>query len=314
MLAKVFFSFKRKISSYKRNMLGTGMSTWPRRSTNMAGDPVAPQSAGHRSFAPGERGLEQSFGRAAVILNALSAAGETGLRFVDIVRSTGFSQTTAHRLIAALSEHGYVEQEAAGTRYFLGMRLAGWAFAAANRFGLAEIAHPVMQRLCEATEDTVYLTLRSGDMAICVSRIEGAYPIRALVVKPGDRRVLGLGAGSVALLAFLKDEAEIRRLLALPEQQAGRSARGVDEVRVWEWIAASRQARHTFVQDLVPGTSGIGFPIYGPAGDPIAALSLAAISDRLAQPRLDAVLRQVQAATAEIEERLRPILKSRVLP
>src|SRR3954470_8871143 len=269
------------------------------------------EMAERRSFAPGERGLEQSFGRAAVILTALSAAGNTGLRFVDIVRSTGFSQTTAHRLIAALSEHGYVEQEAVGTRYFLGMRLAGWAFAAANRFGLAEMAHPVMQRLCEATEDTVYLTLRSGDMAICVSRIEGAYPIRAVVVKPGDRRVLGLGAGSVALLAFLRDPAEIERLLTLPGQQAGRAARGVDDMRVRRWIEASRRLGYTFVEDLVPGTSGLGLPIFGPGGDPVAALSLAAISSRLDPPRLEAVLRQAKAATEAIEARLRPILAAR---
>jgi DNA-binding IclR family transcriptional regulator len=261
-------------------------------------------------FSPGERGLEQSFGRAATILGALSESGTAGMRFVDIVRATGLSQTTAHRLVAALAEHGFIEHDDRGGRYFLGMRLAGWAFAAANRFGLAEVAHPVMHRLCEATEDTVYLTLRSGDMAICVSRIEGSYPIRALVVKPGDRRVLGLGAGSVALLAFLSDEAEIERLLTLPEQQAGRAQRGVDEPRVRQWISRSRRDGYTFVQDLVPGTSGIGVPIFGPSRDPIAALSLAAISSRLTEPRLREVLHQVQAATAEIEAKVRPLFQA----
>ena len=213
-----------------------------------------------------------------------------------------------HRLIAALAEHGFIEHEAAGTRYFLGMRLAGWAFAAANRFGLAEVAQPFMHALCDATEDTVYLTLRSSDMAICVARIEGAYPIQAVVVKPGDRRVLGLGAGSVALLAFLRDPAEIERLLTLPGQQAGRAARGVDDARVRRWIEASRRLGYTFVEDLVPGTSGLGLPIFGPGGDPVAALSLAAISSRLDPPRLQEVLRHAKAATAAIEARLRPIL------
>jgi DNA-binding IclR family transcriptional regulator len=148
-------------------------------------------------------------------------------------------------------------------------------------------------------------------MAICVSRIEGAFPVRALVVKPGDRRVLGLGAGSVALLAFLRDRAEIERLLALPEQQAGRAARGVAEARVRQWIEASRRDGYTLVHDLVPGTSGIGLPILGPAGDPVAALSLAAIPSRLAPPRLAEVLRLAKSATADIEGRMRPILATR---
>lgn len=263
-----------------------------------------------RGVTPGERGLEQSFGRTAAILDALSDAGETGLRFVDLVRATGFSQTTVHRLVAALAEHGFIEQDRGGGRYFLGLRLAGWAFAAANRFGIAEVAQPVMQSLSDATEDTVYLTLRSGDMAICVSRIEGAYPIRAVVTKPGDRRVLGLGAGSVALLAFLEDPAEIERLLRLPEQRAGRAARGVDEARVRHWIETSRRDGYTLVQDLVPGTSGLGLPLFGPGGDPVAALSLAAISGRLEPPRLGQVLRLLREATAEIQARMRPMRKT----
>lgn len=272
----------------------------------MAGQRAAPQGV-----TPGERGLEQSFGRATVLLDVLAAAGGSGLRFVDLVRRSGLSQTTVHRMIAALAAHGFVEQDGDGARYVLGMRLAGWAFAAGNRFGLAEVARPIMHALCDATGDTVYLTLRSGDMAICVSRIEGTYPVRALVVQPGDRRVLGLGAGSVALLAFLRDQAEIERLLALPEQQAGRAARGVAEARVRQWIEASRRDGYTVVQDLVPGTSGIALPIYGASGDPVAALSLAAIPSRLEPPRLAEVLRLAQSATADIEGRMRPILATR---
>ncbi|WP_187830050.1 IclR family transcriptional regulator [Siccirubricoccus phaeus] len=271
---------------------------------------TAERAAERRSFTPGERGLEQSFGRATVILNALAASGEAGMRFVDIVRATGLSQTTVHRLVAALAEHGFVEQAATDSRYFLGMQLAGWAFAAANRFGVAEVAHPVMHHLCEVTGDTVYLSLRSGDTAMCVSRIEGSYPIYVRIVKPGDRHVFGLGAGSLALLAFIRDEAEIERLLSLPEQRAGRARAGVDEALIRQWLAASRRDGYSIVQDLVPGTSAIGLPICGPAGDPVAALGLAAISTRLQPPRLDEVLAEMRAATAQIEARLRPMLKA----
>ena len=107
----------------------------------MAGKAGAPPGV-----TPGERGLEQSFGRATAILDALAAAGGTGLRFVDIVRLSGLSQTTVHRMLAALSAHGFIEQDGAGARHVLGMRLAGWAFTAGNRFGLAEVARPIMQR------------------------------------------------------------------------------------------------------------------------------------------------------------------------
>src|SRR3954447_13401613 len=113
-------------------------------SARRAGRDMAGKSGTRPGVTPGERGLEQSFGRATAILDALAAAGGTGLRFVDIVRLSGLSQTTVHRMIAALSAHGIIEQDGPGARYLLGMRLAGWAFTAGNRFGLAEVARPIM--------------------------------------------------------------------------------------------------------------------------------------------------------------------------
>ncbi|HEY4252027.1 MAG TPA: IclR family transcriptional regulator [Roseomonas sp.] len=250
--------------------------------------------------AAGDRGVEQTFGRAAAVLDALADAREGGLRFTDLVGATGFSKATVHRLMAGLSAHGLVEADPGSGRYFLGFRLAAWGAAARDRHGLAERAAPALRRLAEQTGDTVYLSLRIGVLSLCVARHEGSFPIRALPLKPGDRNALGVGSGSLAMLAFLEPEAAIERVLADPENIAARERRGIDEAHVRRHVAATRRKGHTFVDDLTPGMIGMGLPVPGRGGQPVAAVSIATISARLRQPRRKAVLEHLAQAVREI--------------
>ncbi|GGC81084.1 transcriptional regulator [Chelatococcus reniformis] len=258
-----------------------------------------------RVFAPNERGLEQSFGRAAAILDHIAAAGDGGMRFVEIVRQTGYSQTTVHRMMTALAAHGYIEQEGGKGAYFLGTRLFGWSSSAASRFGLGDVARLAMESLSELTGDTVYLSVRSGHLAVCLSRVVGSYPIKALAVEPGARIPLGLNAGGIALLAFIVETPHIERLLTMPELVESLAASGCSIDVVRDRIRAARHRGYALIADFVPGAGGVALPICNPQGEPVGSLSLAAISSRLKEPRLRMVLEKMADAVREIEARLR---------
>ena len=60
--------------------------------------------------------------------------------------------------------------------------------------------------------DTSFLSVRRDAFAVCLHREEGAYPIRTHALEVGDRHPLGVGGGSLAILATLSD-AEIERVL-----------------------------------------------------------------------------------------------------
>ena len=68
-------------------------------------------------------------------------------------------------------------------------------------------ARPSLQRLAQKTGDTAFASILEGTAAICVAREVGDFPIRTLTLSVGDRRPLGVGAGSLALLASLSDDA-----------------------------------------------------------------------------------------------------------
>src|SRR5690625_2180530 len=146
--------------------------------------------------------------RVAVILNCLALGPQESSRLSDIAVCSGLGKTTTHRLLAALVSVGFVDR-GESKLYRLGYRLFALG-SNARRFDLANLARPALLRLAAETEDTVFLSIRDGEEALCLDRCTGAYPIRTLTLNVGDRRPLGVGAGSLALLAF-QPQQEVER-------------------------------------------------------------------------------------------------------
>ena len=54
--------------------------------------------------------------------------------------------------------------------------------------------------------DSAFFSIRRDVFAVCVLREDGDYPLKTHVLLPGDRHPLGVGAGSLAILAALPDD------------------------------------------------------------------------------------------------------------
>jgi DNA-binding IclR family transcriptional regulator len=255
---------------------------------------------------PAERGGEhQNIARTSLLLSALAEASAQGLRLTDVVEVTGLGKATAYRILNGLVAHGLAEQDAAG-RFFLGMRVVGWAAAAADRFGLLRLAAPILAQLATKTEDTVYLSLRSNDEAVCIGRYEGAFPIKTLTLKLGDRRPLGVGAGSLAILAFLPP-GEIERILAA--QAKARRAYPIDDPTLRKLIERTRRQGYALNDGyMMPDMSAVGVPLTTTDGLPVGAVSVAAISTRLVPPRREEIVSELRRAVVAIDAQLQPLL------
>lgn len=258
------------------------------------------------AVAPGERGTEQTFARACAVLDALADARRTGLRFTDIAGATGFSKATVHRLVAGLVAQGLVEATGEKQRYFLGHRLAAWGAAARDRHGIVELATPHLDALAGATGDTVYFSIRTGVLSLCVARREGTHPIRVLPLAPGDRNALGVGSASLALLAFGVSDEDVKDVLADPDHVAARERRGVGAAQIQDLVRASRERGYALVRDVIPGIVAIGLPAAASGGAaPMAAVSVATVASRLEGARLDEVLGHLREAARAIGDLLR---------
>ena len=253
-----------------------------------------------------DAGAHQNVARVTLILSALASAPRTGLRLTDLVKTTGLSKAAAHRFLAGMMQHGLAEIDELSGRYFLGLNLIAWAASAGNRYGLARLAEPFLQRLAEKTQDTVYLMLRTGDECVCVARHEGEYPIRTLTIDVGDRRPLGGGAGPLAILAFLPDE-EIDQIL--PRVEGKLSSFKFDLVDMRMMIADTRREGFATIDNRInPGMSGVAAPIRRQDGTAFAAINVVAVSSRMANERRSWIAREIALEISVLEQKLRPLL------
>ncbi|GAB3904339.1 hypothetical protein GCM10027612_72150 [Microbispora bryophytorum subsp. camponoti] len=129
----------------------------------------------------------RSVTRAAGIVDVVANGGAEGARLMDVVTATGLQKTTVHRILATLTELGWLEQTEAGS-FHLGPKLVGLGTEALNRHGIVDIAGPRLAALARTTHDTVFLSTRSGIESLCVDRVLGSFPIRTLTLQVGDRR------------------------------------------------------------------------------------------------------------------------------
>lgn len=210
------------------------------------------------------------------ILRALSA--NPGSRLVEVSYVAGLNKVTASRILAILCQEGFAKHE--GRRYWLGNEALAMAASVARSTDLRAVVRPSLLRLAEQTEDTAQLIVRSGTESVCIDRELGGYPIRNDFLQIGSRRPLGVGAGSMALLAFL-DEEEVRSILDINEYRLGAYPRLSREALQRE-VMATRERGYAFFADMVIDKTGaIGVPVFGPSGLVVCAISVAALSDRV---------------------------------
>lgn len=242
--------------------------------------------------------------RVATILRLLAQAGESGHRLSDIADKAGLGKTTAHRLLGALVQVGLANQDLKTKRYTLGSAAAALG-RAAGMHQVEILIRPVLRRLARETEDTVFASVREGLAAVCIGREVGAFPIRTLTLDEGDRRPLGVGAGSLALLAFLPDD-EIEMIIDRNKRWLQDYA-GFSPDVLRDLVARTRETGFALNEGrIVPAMQAIGVPVLAGDGRPVAALSLAAIRDRMGADRLPGLVKRLREEADALAESLEP--------
>ena len=209
--------------------------------------------------------------RAAAALDEIATAPGR-LRLVDLHGRLGLAKSTARRLLVGLVEVGFAAVDDDG-RIVLGDRLLGLASADAAHITLS--FRPTLERVAEATGETVDLSVYRGGQMLFIDQIESPHRLRA-VSAIGGRFTLHDTANGKATLALFHDADVDAALAALDRADA---ARARDEVR------AVRASRVAF--DLDEHTDGISAAgIAGrAAGGNIVAISVPAPTERFNEHR-----------------------------
>lgn len=252
---------------------------------------------------PVQASLTQSLDRAVGLLEEVVNHAGDGASLPFLAEATRLSKPTAHRLLSGLRNLGLIDYDEKTRLFHPGLKIYRMGLASAARFDLVQLAQPCMVALAEETGDTVYLSLRSGDSSLCVARELGTFPIRTLTLEVGDYRPLGLGAGSLALLASLPDEEVEQTMKHNREKLAGHP--NFDTVNLRALVRQTREQGYALNNGLMlPEMVAIGMIVRDISGRPAASLSIASITSRMQPQRRDSIVALMTKHARALEQAL----------
>lgn len=249
-------------------------------------------------FSPAHHRAEgaQSILRAIALIRGVANHNDRGITLSKIAAETGLHVATTHRILSVLVSEGFLSCNPKSKCYHLGMDVYLLADTA-RQFFLRDQFRGALEKIAKETGDTVFLLVRSGKDVLCIDRVEGQSPIRMMTIDVGVRKPLGIGAGSLSLIAFMPDD-EFDLVLA---ENAGRYAYFKMSVeRLKHLGTSSRRLGYVVSENLFhEGVTSIGIPIMNQQGEIIAAITVSTISQRMPSERRDEIVKLVKKAAAE---------------
>lgn len=221
----------------------------------------------------------QAIRRAAAILRRIGQGDSQGVGLAAITEALQLPRSTTHRILKCLVDEGLVKHEQDRRRYVVGRLTYELGLAVTSE--ALEIAQwrGAVDRVAQRTGVTSYLMSRSGMEATCVLKTDGSAVIRVIPVDVGQRRFLGVGAGSTALLAALDPETSESIIRTIAPSLRGYP--GLNEEVMRRIVGETRRtgfavSKSNVVKDVI----GIGMAIPKASGTPSLALSIAALASQ----------------------------------
>lgn len=213
----------------------------------------------------------QSVSRALTILELFDER-RPYLSTTEIAELTGLNRATAYRFCQTLLSLGYLE-EVAPRRFRPGLKAVSLARAALSSRDLPDLALPYLRELRDTAGETVNMALLDGTDVVYVSRLL-SHHLLALRLFVGSRLPAYASSLGRAMLAFLPED-EVDDLLRRVAFETFTSHTIADRRSLQAELHRVRVLGYAINdQELVLGIRGIGAPVFGVGGRPIAAINI----------------------------------------
>jgi len=218
-------------------------------------------------------------------LRLLQLVGERqALRVAEAADLLDVARSTAHRLLAALRRRGFVAQDRPNGAYRPGPALYEIGLSAVSRIDIRRVARPVLERLCETTQETVSLAVLEGTTVRFVDCAESPRSVR-VGNRTGVVRQAHASAVGKAILAGLSGAELDRRYPdeTLPPATTAAALTLTTTLRA-ELEAIRVQGYALNWEESADGVCAVSVALRDTAGQPLAGLGIAAPSSRIGTP------------------------------
>jgi len=225
------------------------------------------------------------------------------LRVADASRTLGVAPSTAHRLIAMLKYHGFVEQDPRSKAYRAGAALAEIGLAVVRAMDVRAIARPVMERLNSDLSETIHLAVLDRTEVIFLDSVESRH-----IVRVGSRVGMRLPAHMTALGKVLLAALPGDRLAELyPEEKSPSGARAsvVNRRALFKSLKQiTRDGYAISVGEIESDVAAVAAPILTRSSHVAAAMAVAVPVSRFSEQFAERAVPRLAAAVKEVSEQL----------
>jgi DNA-binding IclR family transcriptional regulator len=244
----------------------------------------------------------QSVDRAIAVLKGFSEE-EPELGVTELSQRLGLPKSTVYRLLASLQQEGIVDQDPETEKYRLGIELVNLAGLVLKQMDVRQVARTYLRSLAEASEETVNLSLLTGDdKVINIDGISSPRMVRNVGWIGREMLPHCISSGK-ALLAYLPQQ-RLERIAAkgLPRFTEKTI---VDPILLQEELKRVRQQGYAVGQEeLEVGLSAVAAPIWNHKGEVVAAVSVSGPSFRLSSEKIPELAELTRRTANEISYQL----------
>ncbi|MET8572807.1 IclR family transcriptional regulator [Streptomyces sp. NPDC004783] len=203
------------------------------------------------------------------------------LSLTEVIRRSGLSRSSAHRILDQLVQLRWLERE--GRDYRMGMRILEHGGLAAHHNRLLRAALPKLDDLHEATGKLVQLYVLDGTEVVCLERI-GCLDAQVVPTRVGARLPAHCTAAGKAILGFGAPACVERVVAAGLHPRTHRTVTHSAPFRTELLSVRDRGVAFDF-EGTYPGLVCVAAPLRG-AGRAIAAVSVSSMGGHRSLERL----------------------------
>jgi len=237
-------------------------------------------------------------GKVFSVLEAVSA-NPAPTPMADIIRVTGMTKPTAHRIVNLLIDIGFLERDSFGMGFIEGNSLVALAHQTLAAAAPRSLRHSILQGLSDETGETSNYGVLSGGEVIYLDRVEAKWPL-GLRFDAGSRVPAHCTAIGKLLLSRLAEDEALALLRGMPKSRyTDNTMTDVDVL-----MTALEEIRKTGIstddQEFMHGVVCLAVPVITKAGKGIGGIAISAPEARITLDEARAFVPQMKAAAANL--------------
>lgn len=217
----------------------------------------------------------------------------------DMARLSGTNKATCFRLLSEMQAFGLVEQDPLSRDYRLGPAVLRLSVLREAAVPMRDATRPVLDRLSEATGESAHSSMLIGDR---LQMMDFAYSHRhgtRVIFDDTDTLPFHATSSGLSVLAFLPD-AICDKVLSAPLPSITPHTQ-TDPARLRDLLDEIRHRGYSEVDGgFEADVTGLAVPLFGPRGDCLGAVAVAAPSARVTPALRSDILGALTAAGTEI--------------